>query len=56
MHPVRRAATLIQCGICFTESTGDLFMNLTISGHHLEVTPALRNYVTTKLDPDHSPL
>jgi putative sigma-54 modulation protein len=27
-----------------------LFMNLTISGHHLEVTPALRSYVTTKLD------
>jgi putative sigma-54 modulation protein len=27
-----------------------LFMNLTISGHHLEVTPALRGYVTTKLD------
>jgi putative sigma-54 modulation protein len=26
------------------------FMNLTISGHHLEVTPALRGYVTTKLD------
>ena len=25
-------------------------MNLTISGHHLEVTPALRNYVTTKLE------
>jgi putative sigma-54 modulation protein len=25
-------------------------MNLTISGHHLEVTPALRNYVTTKFD------
>ena len=25
-------------------------MNLTISGHHLDVTPALRNYVTTKLD------
>jgi putative sigma-54 modulation protein len=25
-------------------------MNLTISGHHLEVTPALRGYVTTKLD------
>ena len=25
-------------------------MNLTISGHHLEVTPALRNYVTHKLD------
>ena len=25
-------------------------MNLTISGHHLEVTPALRGYVTHKLD------
>lgn len=25
-------------------------MNLTISGHHLEVTPSLRNYVMTKLD------
>ena len=25
-------------------------MNLTISGHHLEVTPALREYVLTKLD------
>lgn len=24
-------------------------MNLTISGHHLEVTPALRSYVTSKL-------
>ncbi len=25
-------------------------MNLTISGHHLEVTPALHNYVTQKLE------
>lgn len=25
-------------------------MNLTISGHHLDVTPALRNYVTDKLE------
>ena len=25
-------------------------MNLTISGHHVDVTPALRNYVTSKLD------
>jgi len=25
-------------------------MNLTISGHHLEVTPALREYVSTKLE------
>jgi putative sigma-54 modulation protein len=28
----------------------EIYMNLTISGHHLEVTQALRNYVTTKLD------
>jgi putative sigma-54 modulation protein len=27
-----------------------LCMNLTISGHHLDVTPALRDYVTSKLD------
>lgn len=25
-------------------------MNLNISGHHLEVTPAIRNYVIEKLD------
>ena len=25
-------------------------MNLTISGHHLDVTPALRNYLSSKLD------
>lgn len=25
-------------------------MNLTISGHHLDVTPSLREYVLTKLD------
>lgn len=25
-------------------------MNLTISGHHLDVSPALREYVLTKLD------
>jgi putative sigma-54 modulation protein len=28
----------------------DSLMNLTISGHHLEVTPALREYVINKLD------
>jgi putative sigma-54 modulation protein len=28
----------------------DALMNLTISGHHLEVTPALREYVLTKLE------
>jgi putative sigma-54 modulation protein len=32
------------------ESKRSSFMNLTISGHHLEVSPALRNYVTEKLD------
>ena len=26
-------------------------MNLQISGHHIEVTPALRQYVETKLEP-----
>jgi putative sigma-54 modulation protein len=36
-------------GASFHPVTGGS-MNLTISGHHLEVTPALRNYVTTKLD------
>ena len=25
-------------------------MNLTISGHHLDVTPAIREYVIAKLD------
>ena len=25
-------------------------MNLTISGHHIDVSPALKSYVTTKLD------
>lgn len=25
-------------------------MNLNVSGHHIEVTPALRSYVQTKLD------
>ncbi|MDX9707716.1 MAG: ribosome-associated translation inhibitor RaiA, partial [Azospira sp.] len=25
-------------------------MNLQISGHHLEVTPAIREYVTSKLE------
>jgi putative sigma-54 modulation protein len=27
-----------------------IFMNLTISGHHLDVTPAIREYVVAKLD------
>jgi putative sigma-54 modulation protein len=31
-------------------SPKEALMNLTISGHHLEITPALRNYVTVKLD------
>ncbi len=28
----------------------EVLMNLTISGHHVDVTPALREYVLTKLD------
>jgi putative sigma-54 modulation protein len=28
----------------------EVLMNLTISGHHVEVSPALREYVLTKLD------
>jgi putative sigma-54 modulation protein len=28
----------------------EVLMNLTISGHHLDVTPALREYVLTKLE------
>jgi putative sigma-54 modulation protein len=41
-----------QCGQqrCATRANRSFLMNLTISGHHLEVTPALRSYVTTKLD------
>jgi putative sigma-54 modulation protein len=29
---------------------GTIDMNLTISGHHLDVTPALREYVVSKMD------
>jgi putative sigma-54 modulation protein len=32
------------------EPRKEALMNLTISGHHLDVTPALREYVLTKLD------
>jgi putative sigma-54 modulation protein len=44
LHPFRG-----ECGLVNPEKWR-LFMNLTISGHHLEVTPALRTYVTSKLD------
>jgi putative sigma-54 modulation protein len=38
-------------GLCRTQpSLKELSMNLKISGHHLEVTPALRDYVRSKLD------
>lgn len=47
LDPVRTARS----GRFFNpESNWRLCMNLTISGHHLEVTPALRSYVTAKLD------
>jgi putative sigma-54 modulation protein len=39
-----------QHGFVVTPFRKDLLMNLTISGHHLEVTPALREYVINKLD------
>jgi putative sigma-54 modulation protein len=42
LHPSRRS------GVSILEL--EVLMNLTISGHHLEVTPALREYVLTKLD------
>ena len=47
-HDDRLRRALLPCS-CRT-SRKDLSMNLTISGHHLEVTPALREYVLTKLD------
>jgi len=37
-------------GRCAQAHVWRVRMNLTISGHHLEVTPALRGYVTQKLD------
>ena len=39
-----------ETGFSTRKTTGGFFMNLTISGHHLEVTPSLRSYVTNKLD------
>jgi putative sigma-54 modulation protein len=44
------AGSLRAAGIFILRANGVSSMNLTISGHHLEVTPALRNYVTEKLD------
>ena len=31
-------------------------MNLNVSGHHVEVTPAIRSYVRTKLEPQILPI
>jgi putative sigma-54 modulation protein len=42
--------SLAQVGLFQPGLNGAMAMNLTISGHHLEVTPALRSYVTGKLD------
>jgi putative sigma-54 modulation protein len=44
------AAGHLRSGRPFIYAKRRLFMNLTISGHHLDVTPALRSYVTAKLD------
>ncbi len=48
--PRGRRAVCPSGGLCQPGATGGSCMNLTISGHHLEVTPALRGYVTTKLE------
>jgi putative sigma-54 modulation protein len=49
-----RLSTTLREGIPMAVPNGPLLkgasMNLQISGHHLEVTPALREYVTGKLD------
>lgn len=50
---IQNSAFSVASKVLATPSTklfGGFFMNLTISGHHLEVTPALRSYVTNKLD------
>jgi putative sigma-54 modulation protein len=49
MKPSARAAGLTEPPL-WQLSRKDALMNLTISGHHLEVTPALREYVVNKLD------
>jgi putative sigma-54 modulation protein len=40
----------LRCIARVTPFRKENLMNLTISGHHLEVTPALREYVINKLD------
>jgi putative sigma-54 modulation protein len=47
-HPLN-GCTLAWTALSHTLEKG-VSMNLTISGHHLEVTPALREYVLTKLE------
>jgi putative sigma-54 modulation protein len=50
------SAPVIRVGACgglsrlASQDCRSPYMNLTISGHHLEVTPALREYVVNKLD------
>jgi putative sigma-54 modulation protein len=49
--PLHRVLPQPSCCIaCVTLFRKENLMNLTISGHHLEVTPALREYVINKLD------
>jgi putative sigma-54 modulation protein len=43
----RIGASPLRLALSFSKG---ILMNLTISGHHLEVTPALREYVVNKLD------
>jgi putative sigma-54 modulation protein len=49
LDPSRRFARLDRGEWMETSSEG-VCMNLTISGHHLEVTPAIREYVQNKLE------
>jgi len=41
---------MVHAGPSSMPATFGRFMNLTISGHHLDVTPALHNYVVSKLE------
>jgi putative sigma-54 modulation protein len=50
MLPLRFAGHEASATVFCPHLRKDPFMNLTISGHHLDVTPALREYVLTKLD------
>jgi putative sigma-54 modulation protein len=49
VHPIAFWGDPKHSESAFSKKQRRFSMNLTISGHHLEVTPALRGYVTDKL-------